>query len=202
VPSAVPDRKIVGLRLRIFLGATVALAALAVAPAALARSAGYVFEGGTSAQRAQVTRALDASSFDWRALPSRITVHIARGLDSEATPGHVWLDANLLDSGRFSWGVVQHEFAHQVDFLLLTDAQRGELAALLHVAVWCPGDHLDSRHGEYGCERFASTFAWAYWQSPDNVMRPRSASDESSAMTPTAFRATVKRLLLARQSTR
>ena len=31
-------------------------------------------------------------------------------------PGQIWLDASLLDSGRFSWGVVQHEYAHQVDF--------------------------------------------------------------------------------------
>lgn len=184
-----------GLRLRICFVATLALVALALVPAAFARSASYVFDGGTQAQRAQVTRALAASSFDWRLLPARVTVHIARGRDSEATPGNVWLDGELLDAGRFSWGVVQHEFAHQVDFLLLNDAQRDELAGLLHVPVWCSEEQPGIRHVDYGCERFASTLAWSYWQNADNVMRPQSATAESAALAPAAFRATLKRML-------
>jgi hypothetical protein len=186
---------VVGLRLRIGFVTTVALVALALVPAAFARSANYVFAGGTQAERAQVTKALDASSFDWHVLPARVTVHIGRGLDSEATPGDVWLDAELLDSGRFAWGVIQHEFAHQVDFLLLTDAQRAQLARLLHVSVWCSLEQPGLRHADYGCERFASTLSWAYWQSSDNVMRPRSANDESAALAPAVFRSTLKRML-------
>jgi len=185
----------VGLRLRIGFITTLALVALALAPASFARSTKYGFDGGTQAQRAQVTRALEASEFDWRVLPARVTVHIGRGVDSEATPGNVWLDADLLDAGRFSWGVVQHEFAHQVDFLLLTDAQRAELARLFHVPVWCSVEQPGLLHSTYGCERFASTLAWAYWQSTDNVMRPRSATDESAWLAPAAFRSTLKRML-------
>jgi hypothetical protein len=185
----------VGLRLRIGFVATLALVALVPAQSAFARSASYVFAGGTQAQRAQVTRALEASSFDWSVIPARVTVHIAPGLDSEATPGEVWLDSELLDSSRFSWGVVQHEFAHQVDFLLLTGAQRTQLAGLLHASVWCSDELPGLPHAAYGCERFASTLAWSYWQSSDNVMRPHSATDESSALAPAAFRATLKRML-------
>jgi hypothetical protein len=186
---------IVGLRLRLGFIATLALVALAVAPAAFARGSSYAFDGGTAAQRNQVVRALDASSFDWRILPTRVTVHIARGLDSEATPEHVWLDADLLDAGRFSWGVVQHEFAHQIDFLLLSGTQREELRNLLHAPVWCTSDGLGLAHSDYGCERFASTLAWTYWRSADNSMRPQSKNDESAAMSPAAFRGVLKRML-------
>ena len=183
------------LRLRICFVATIVALALLIVPAAFARKASTVFEGGTAAERAQVTRALDASSFDWRILQQSVTVHIGRGVDSEATPGNVWLDANLLDSGRFSWGVVQHEFAHQIDFLLLSDVQRATLARLLHAPVWCADTSLDQPHSDYGCERFASTLAWAYWQSPDNVMKPSGRSDESAAMAPAAFRSVLKGML-------
>ena len=49
---------------------------------------------------------------------------------------------------------------------------------------------------EYGCERFASTLAWAYWQSPDNCMQPSEVADaESAAMAPAAFRALMTSLL-------
>jgi hypothetical protein len=185
----------VALRLRICFVSTIVVLALSIVPAAFARKASTVFEGGTAAERAQVTRALEASSFDWRMLPQSVTVHIGRGVDSEATPGNVWLDANLLDSGRFSWGVVQHEFAHQVDFLLLSDVQRATLARLLHAPVWCDESSLDRPHSEYGCERFASMLAWAYWQSPDNVMKPSGRADESATMAPATFRSVLKGLL-------
>lgn len=183
------------LRLRLGFIATVALVALAVAPAAFARGTSYAFQGGTTTQRNQVVRALDASSFDWRILPTRVTIHIARGLDSEATPAHVWLNADLLDAGRFSWGVIQHEFAHQVDYLLLSPAQREELRTLLRAPVWCTSDVIGLAHSDYGCERFASTLAWSYWPSADNSMRPQSKNDESAAMSPAAFRGVLKRML-------
>lgn len=86
---------------------------------------GYRFDGGTVSQRSQVRAALRASSFDWSVVPAVVTVHIVRGLgNSEAAPGEIWLDADLLDSGTFAWGVVQHEYAHQVDFFVLDDHVR------------------------------------------------------------------------------
>ena len=79
-----------------------------------------------------------------------IVIHIGRGDGPHAAAGEIWLDASLLDSGRFSWGVIQHEYAHQVDFALLTDPMRARLEALLGGSSWWSGSH-DS----LACERFA-----------------------------------------------
>src|SRR5436190_10930668 len=162
------------------------LVALALAPAAQAAGGRYAFDGGTRAERGQVTAALDASSFDWDLIPGRIVVHIGQGVSPHATAGHVWLDAGLLDTGRFSWGVVQHEYAHQVDFGLLTDAMRAQLQPELQAPMWWGPV---AQHSELGSERFADQLAWAYWQSPDNVMKPLSSNDEGGQMRPAAFRA-------------
>nr|MDQ3067751.1 hypothetical protein [Actinomycetota bacterium] len=43
-------------------------------------------------------------------------------------------------------------------------------------------------HSAYGCERFSSMIAWAYWPSKDNSYRPESATDESAAMPALEFR--------------
>ena len=166
------------------LGRAAALCAavsLALPTAACPAGGKYVFEGGTTAQRQVVVSALEASSFDWDVVPRPIVIHIVRAAASEAAPGEIWLDGDLLDAGRFAWGVVQHEFAHQVDYLLLDDAQRARLLRLLGGRDWCYGVP-GLRHADYGCERFASTLAWSYWQSPDNCLRPTSPRDESAAM--------------------
>jgi hypothetical protein len=133
----------------------------------------YAFAGGTPRQRGEVVRALDASSFDWQLVPARITIHIGPGVSSRATPGEIWLDANLLDAGMFAWGVVQHEYAHQVDFFLLTARARELLLRRLGGSAWCTPTAV--RRDQLGCERFASTLAWAYWPSPENCMRPARA---------------------------
>jgi hypothetical protein len=168
--------------------------ALAAPTEAAARGGSYTASGGTAAERAQVKAALDASSFDWGLIPATVRVHVARGIDSYSTRGDVYLDADLLDSGRFAWGTVQHEFAHQVDFFLLDDAKRAAITAGLGGSDWCYGVQ-GLPHAAYGCERFASTLAWAYWPSPDNTMRPESAKDEAGAMAPAAFRALLARLI-------
>jgi hypothetical protein len=46
-----------------------------------------------------------------------------------------------------------------------------------------------TQHSELGCERFADQIAWAYWQSPDNVMKPSGVAGEGGQLTPAAFRA-------------
>jgi len=181
------------LRPRTLVLLILAFAVMASAPAAFARGGNYAFDGGTSAQRAQVDKALNASSFDWSVIRGQVTVHIGR-FDSHASAGEIWLDARLLDSGRFSWGVVQHEFAHQIDFSLLTSENRVELERLLGAKAWC-WDTSGLQHADYGCERFACTLAWAYWQNGDNCMKPASKHDESAGMTPAAFRATLARML-------
>lgn len=160
--------------------------------------------GGTPAQRATVHEALDASKFDWSILKGKgITVHIKRNLpSSQSSPdGNVLLDAGLLNTGKFAWGEVDHEFAHQVDFQVLTDTDHQELRPLLggNLSAWCPSDDAIPMvpHWRRACERFASMVAWAYWQSPDNIMRPISKNDESAAAPPARFRGLLDALLKA-----
>lgn len=183
-------------RFRLRLVLAVVAAAGSLAPPALAGGGTLAFQGGTKAQQAQVRAALEASTFDWNVLP-QIAVHIG-DTGSYAVPGHVYLDASLLDAGRFSWGVVQHEFGHQVDFLLLRPADREELAAALRADTWCYSIRA-LQHALYGCERFASVLAWAYWQSADNCIAPQGPDDEAAAMAPADFRRLVSRLLGVRE---
>ena len=177
------------------------LAALALANDAFAGGGRYVFDGGTPNEQAQVRGALEASSFDWNVVPVTVTVHIARGLGSSAAPGQIWLDADLLDAGTYAWGVVQHEYAHQVDFFLLSASARTQLlAALGGVSWWRPSTAAQApdgtvQHASLTSERFASTLAWSYWQSPSNTLKPHSRNDESGAMAPAKFRALLASLL-------
>ena len=179
---------------RLFLTLLSAICFLVCAQSALASGGSYTFAGGTAKEQATVRSALNASSFNWALIPQTITVHVGRYGDSYSTYGDVWLDASLLDSGRFAWGVVQHEMAHQVDFFLLDDAKRAQLLQLLGGQDWCysvPG----LAHAAYGCERFASELAWAYWQAPDNSMKPTSPDDEAAGMPVAQFRALLAQLI-------
>lgn len=169
--------------------------ALVLPAAAQARGGSYVVEGGTEAHRAQIRAALDASAFDWGVVPGTVTIHVVAGVRPAATPGHIWLDSALLEAGVFSWAVVQDEYAHQVDFLVLDEAQRRLLAGALGGRAWCHADQPGLPHADYGCERFTSTLVWAYWPAAGNVYRPRSARDESAAMEPARFRALLSGLI-------
>jgi hypothetical protein len=170
------------------------LAALALAGNAQAAGGDYLVDGGTAKQRAQVKAALNASAFNWSLVPVKIEIHVAPVGESKAVPGEIWIDNQLLNSGRFAWGVVQHEYAHQVEFYLLNSTTRSQLAKLLGGKAWC-WETVELKHSEYGCERFASTLAWAYWPSTDSAMRPDSKSSESAAMAPAKFRSLMAQLL-------
>jgi hypothetical protein len=180
--------------MRRLLVTLLALGAFALPGQALAGGGSYLFDGGSPAQQAQVRAALEASSFDWGLVPGTVAIHLRPGSASRATPGHVWIDSNVLTAGRFAWAVVQDEYAHQLDFLRFDDAIRGRLLRELGGRDWCYGQ-LGLAHSDYGCERFSSMVVWAYWQSPDNAYRPRSGSDESAAMGPAAFRKLMAELL-------
>jgi len=164
------------------------------AQSAAAVGGNYTFAGGTRVERAQVKAALDASLFDWSVVPEQVTIRIAPGLAPSAEPGTIELDSGLVHAGRFAWGVIQHEYAHQVDFFLLDDALRTTLAQRLGGVSWW---QTQSRlaHQTLTSERFASTLAWAYWPSPDNVLRPASIGDEAGGISPGDFRALLSRLL-------
>jgi hypothetical protein len=171
-----------------------AICFFAFAQSALAGGGSYAFTGGTPKQQATVHAALEASSFSWSLIPRTVAIHIGPFGDSYSTYGNVYLDTSLLNSGRFSWGVVQHEMGHQVDFFLFDDAKRAQMLTLLGGQDWCysvPG----LKHSEYGCERFASELAWAYWQSPDNSMKPTGPNDEASAIPVAQFRAVLTQLI-------
>jgi hypothetical protein len=176
------------------------LAALALAQAASAAGGRYRLVGGTGFEREQVRRALNASAFNWGLVPAEITIYVAaRGVaGGQAVTGQIWLDPRLLDSGRFAWALVQHEYAHQVDDYLLDSAKRQVLLSELGVSSWCyePAGLL---HSAYGCERFASTLAWAYWPSCFNSLRPAGPQSEAGAIAPRRFRALLRSLLGARR---
>ena len=182
---------------RLLLQIALVAAALAVVPAALASGGNYAFDGGTKAEQSQVSAALNASAFPWGIVPGPVVVHIKRGLSSSAAPNQIWLDADLLDAGMFSWGVVQHEYAHQVDFALLTDATRAQLHPLRQGTSWRGAEG----HANLDCERFADLVAWSYWVSPDNVMKPRGSQDEGGQVSPAVFRASLAAFLPAAPAT-
>ena len=165
-----------------------------LAPTALAGGGSFNLIGGTPAQQATVRAAINASSFDWSVLPQTINIHIGATGDSYSTYGDVYVDASLLNAGRWAWGVVQHELGHQVDFFLFDDAKRATMLKLLGGKDWCYSVQ-GLKHSDYGCERFASELAWAYWPSPDNSMRPTAAGDEAGFMPVAQFRAEVATLL-------
>jgi hypothetical protein len=168
--------------------------ALLLAGQAHAAGGRYLFDGGRSKQRAQVRAALNASSFDWNVVPNTITVHIAPVGQSYSTPGDIYVDSRLLSARRFSWAVVQDEYAHQIDFSLFDDQDRATLNRVLGGKAWCHGAE-SLLHSEYGCERFTSTLVWSYWQSSGNAYRPLSKKDESAAMAPKKFKALMRQIL-------
>jgi hypothetical protein len=184
---------------RIMVAALAGLAALALTGPAAARGGKYVFDGGTPRQQAQVHAALEVSAFDWNVVPATITIHLKTGSDTYATRGEIWVDTTLLNSGPFAWGPIQHEYAHQVDFFLLTGDQRAVLNTRLGGKVWSYDASSAALHGPdhaaLGAERFASTLAWAYWQSDANSLKPASKKDESAAMAPARFRTLLEQLL-------
>jgi hypothetical protein len=174
--------------------------ALVFSAPALAGGGNYVFAGGTAPQQAQVRDALNASSFNWSLIPQQVTIHIAPGTGSMAIPGCIWIDADLLNSGKFAWGVIQHEYAHQLDFLVLDDTKRATLAQGLGGSAWWETGVVPAAHDQLTSERFASMVSWAFWQSSDNIMKP-SSNDESGSMAPTAFRTLLAQVLGTRTLT-
>ena len=172
--------------------------ALAVPPATSGAGGGHVFDGGTIAERQVVVSALEASAFDWRIVPGPVTIHITRGGGGcFAGRGEIWLDSELLAHGRAAWGIVQHEYAHEVDYFLLDSKLRARLERLLGGKTWWPDGRF--RHDQYGAERFASTLSYAYWPSPHNMLL-RDAHAEATAMRPARFRQVLDSILADRLS--
>jgi hypothetical protein len=164
-------------------------ATLVFSGTALATGGNYVFDGGTPYQQLQVRSALEASSFNWSLVTQQITIKIAPVAVDNSIPGTIYLDPDLLNSGQYSWGVVQNEYANEVDFFLLPEQAHATFNGALGGTAWCYSDQPGLRVAQYGCERFASTLAWAYWQSPDNCINPTDTGGISAGIAPDAFRA-------------
>jgi hypothetical protein len=162
----------------------------AFAGVAHAGGGNYVFDGGTPAQQAQVHSALEASSFNWSLVKQQITITISPSGRDYSLPGHIFLDSTLLSSaGDYSWGVVQNEYANEVDFFLLPATAHATFNTALGGSAWCYADQPGLNMTQYGCERFASTLAWSYWQSADNCINPVASGGISGGMAPAAFKA-------------
>jgi hypothetical protein len=165
----------------------IAAAALVLPATALAGGGNYSFDGAKPAERSTVRAALNASSFDWGVVPEHVKIHVGAYGTSSSTPGDIWLDRNLLASGRFAWATVMDEYAHQVDFHVLDAPDRSLLQQKLGGSAWCY-ETAGVAHSANGCERFASMIAWAYWPTKENAYRPASPADESASMRPAEFR--------------
>jgi hypothetical protein len=171
---------------------------LAAAGDAFPAGGHYVFAGGSPEARLQVRAALDRSAFDWDVVPGPITIRITDCGCAGSRPGEVVLDERLLTASplgpRYAWGIVQHEYAHQLDFLVLDQADRYRLSRRFGARAWCT-DVAGFRHDDYGCERFATLVAWAYWRSAANVQRPDWRPAAAPTLRRAAVRAFVARLL-------
>jgi hypothetical protein len=108
-----------------------ALFVLLVPAKADAAGGSYRFSGGSESARATMRNALEGSAFDWSLVPEPVTIEIVNRGCAGARSGVIVLDERLLESrpyGRaYTWGVVQHEYAHQLWWLALDDAQRSSL---------------------------------------------------------------------------
>jgi len=171
----------------------VGVAFVALIGAAGARAAGgdYVIAGGTAPERSQVRAALNTSAFDWSLVPEQITITVARDVSTESTPGEITVDSGLLDSGRFAWGFIQHEYAHQVDFFLLDPQVRAMFLDRLGGTTWIPSAGQTVPFRQIGAERFASLLSWAYWPSADNAddtFRWGTRNPAGMVTTPSLFR--------------
>ncbi len=161
------------------------LLALVFTPPALASGGHYTFSGGSSFDVRRYGQALRVSAFNWSLLEQVVTVRIAPGLASGAIPGRITPDAPTRQRRIF----VACRAARVRASGGLLPARRCGARAVCREARG--PDVVSGRgrlpHGAYGCERFASTLAWAYW--PSAQMRPMSPGDESAAMKPARFRA-------------
>jgi hypothetical protein len=174
-----------------------ALASLALAGTAQAAGGNYVIQGGSPEAQATVRSALDASWFDFSRISDQVTIRISRCGCAGARPGLIVLDEDVvLDTSlgaKYAWGLIQHEYAHQVDYLLFQDTDRAAIRRTLGGKDWCY-EVAGLKHDDHGCERFAEVFTWAFWPTRYNIQR-EDARDVAPKMKPRCFRAIVNALL-------
>lgn len=183
---------------RLLLVFATAVAFLALAGDALAVGGNYVFAGGSPAAQAQVRAALERSTFDYDVVPAQITIRITNCGCAGARRGEIVLDETQLTRSpfgpRYAWGIVQHEYAHQVDFFVLAQSDRNLFTSRFGGIAWCY-ETSGVAHDDNGCERFATLVAWAHWRSSENIQRPGWRPQGAPALRRYRVRAFVARLL-------
>jgi hypothetical protein len=147
--------------------------------------------GGSDAAQQSARAALEASRFDWGLVPEQITIRILNCGCAGARPGEILLDEAVLTDPRlgpkYAWGMVQHEYAHQVACFLLDARARRRIQAWLGGSDWCYEGGV--AHDDHACELFASSLTWAYWPRRRNIM------GVEAVVSAREFRATLPRLL-------
>lgn len=150
--------------------------------------ANFHFQGGTPQQQQSVLQAIKASTFNFALLPN-ITINITQGMNADATPGTINLDAGSLNpvNGDFYWATILHEFGHQVDWYLVNDQQRQTFLQAFGRQEWGQISPSEA-HDQMGQEDFASAFALAFGGASAYAHLP-----EANVIPPTQF----KQMLLA-----
>jgi hypothetical protein len=173
------------------------LASLVLAGTAQAAGGDYVIQGGSAEAQQTVRDALDASRFDFNRVPAQITIQIVHCGCAGARPGTIVLDEDVvLDTSlgdEYAWGLIQHEYAHQVDYFLFQRADRRTVRNTLGGRDWCY-EVAGLQHDDHGCERFADVFSWAFWPTQENILRS-DAREFAPNMTARNARAFINRLL-------
>jgi hypothetical protein len=149
-------------------------ATLTLAGTAQAAGGNYVFDGGSPEAQDTVRVALEASRFDFDRVPAQITIRISKCGCAGARSGVIVLDEDVITDtshgDRYSWGVIQNEYAHQIDFLLFQGADRAAMRRVVGGNDWCY-ERAGLLHDEHGCERFSDAFTWAFWPTTQNIFR-------------------------------
>ena len=174
-------------------------AALALPARPAARGGHYAFDGGTPASRPRCASRSRSAASTGTSCPTTVTIHLHRGSGSYATPGAIWIDTELARLRHVRVGPDPARVRPPGRLLpsRRRTAQRAERRARRARLVGEPGRRRlhGPDHASLGAERFASTLAWSYWQSPANSLTPTSKKDESAAMAPASFRALLARVL-------
>ena len=129
-------------------------------------------------QQATVRAALEVSSFDWSVLPARSSSTSRRSAAPTPRPATSTSTARCSTpaaSRGASSSTSSHTRSTSSSSTTRSARRSTQRSAAATGATASPG----LAHSAYGCERFASELAWAYWPSADNSMSPAATHGES-----------------------
>jgi hypothetical protein len=117
-------------------------------------------------------------------VPVEVTIQLVDCGCAGSRPGVIVLDETLLESPpygpAYTWGLVHHEYAHQIWWYVLDDVERTFLQERLGGTDLC-FEQRGLPHDAHTCERFANTLAWAYWPVEGNPVQGERPSGRGSS---------------------